>query len=395
MTVFAPFDSAATWQAAGPADAGQYVAEVRPAASLNEADRGRWAALTARAGSRNIFAADWFMSSALRHCGAGLDVRLAIVCSLDGEWVGVLPVTFEAWLGRCPLPAWHSWMATNQFDATPLIARGSAHIFWHGLLTQLDRRPGLALALCCEQLPLDDPATTALVEVCIAQGRKFTQTHRAARPMRAPGTLSAEAIAARRKLDKRLDGLARKLHREVGEPRFVRLAPDADPAPWIAQFLALEQSGWKGSNASALGCQQGTAGLFREVIRIAHRQGAAQLMSLEVGGRTIAMTSWFIQRQRAYGFKMAYDEAFRGYAPGRQLMRAVADHTASDPALVFDSCARTDAPSDPLWPHARELADYAIAIGSPARRAMLSAAMHAKAIYAERRAQGVRQRGLG
>lgn len=386
MSVFTPFPEATTWQAASPADAGQFVAEIKPVRSLNEADRARWASLTVRAASRNIFAADWFMASALRHCGARLDVRLAIVRSLDGEWLGVLPVTFDTWLGRCPMPAWYSWMSTNQFDATPLIARGSAHIFWHCLLTQLDRRPGMALALVCEALPLDDPATTALLEVCIAQGRSITQTRRTSRPMRAPGVLGPAATAARRKLDKRLDGLARKLHREVGEPRIITLAPRADPAPWIAQFLALEQAGWKGSNISALGCDQGTAGLFREVIRIAHQQGTVQLMSLEAGGRTIAMTSWFIQRQHAYGFKMAYDEAFRAYAPGRQLMRAVADAAGADPTLTFDSCARADAPADPLWPHAREFADYAIGIGSPARRAILSAAMRAKTFCAQRRA---------
>lgn len=390
MTVFSPFKQSGAWQAVRSADEGQYVAEIRPVRSLTEADRARWSRLTARAGSGNIFAADWFMASALRHCALKIDVRVAIIRSLDGDWVGVLPITFERTLGRCPLPLWQSWLATNQFDAAPLIERGAEHIFWQCLLALLDKRPGMALALCCEQLPLDDPATVALIEVCIAQGRRLYQTDRSTRPMRTCSAPVAEAVAARRKLDKRLDGLARKLRREVGEMCYATLAPDADPAPWIAQFLALEQAGWKGGRASALGCDEGTAGLFRQVIGIAHQQGAVRLMSLEVAGQVIAMSSWLVHGQRGYGFKMAYDEAFRAYAPGRLLMRAVAETVEGDQVQLFDSCARRDAPPDPLWPQARELADYAVSLGSPARRALLSAAMRVRDAYTHNVARQVR-----
>jgi CelD/BcsL family acetyltransferase involved in cellulose biosynthesis len=388
MTMFAQFefDEALLRQAAGPADAGQFVAEIKPARGLTEHDRTCWARLTARAGSGNIFAADWFMASALRHCASQSDVRLAIVRSLDGEWLGVLPLTYETMMGRWPLPGLYSWAATNQFDATPLIERGSEHIFWHCLLAWMDRRPGLALSLCCEQLPLDDPATRALIEVCLAQGRHHYETDRLARPMAGPGALSNAAIAARRKLDKRLDGLARKLHREVGEPRFVTVPSEADPAPWIAEFLALERSGWKGGRASALGCNQGTAGLFRQVIRVAHQQGAVRLMSLDVAGQIIAMTSWYVQGKRGYGFKMAYDERFRVYAPGRLLMREVAAAAQREQVTLFDSCAPRDAPPDPLWPEMREFVSYAVSVGSPPRRAVLAVAMRAARLYAQRNA---------
>jgi CelD/BcsL family acetyltransferase involved in cellulose biosynthesis len=206
--------------------------------------------------------------------------------------------------------------------------------------------------------------------------------------MRAPGPLSGDADAARRKLDKRLDALARKLTREVGAVRITTLASEVDPAAWTEQFLALEKAGWKGSNASALASQGCTAGLFREAIRVAHQRGMVRLMSLEAGGRVIAMTSWFACGARSYGFKMAYDEAFRSYAPGRLLMRAVADASRlSDPAATFDSCARPDAPPDPLWPDAREFADFAVGIGGPLRRQLLSGAMRARALWRSRKVE--------
>lgn len=387
MNLFVPPEDVRLWQPVRPADPGAYVVVIKQARDLTEADRACWASLTQRAGSDNIFTADWFMASALRHCTSGKGVRLAIVRTIDGPWLGVLPLIFEGRFGNCPLPSWQNWQCNNQFDPTPLIMRGAEHVFWHCLLAQLDRTPGAALALACEGLPLDEPATSALIEVCLAEGRALHRAGGFTRPMRAPGPLGDDATAARRKLDRRLDGLTRKLQREVGEVRIETLAREVDPAAWIEQFLALEQSGWKGGRASALACAAGTTGLFRQVIRIAHQQGLVRLMSLEAAGRVIAMTSWFTGKARAYGFKMAYDENYRSYAPGRLLMRAVADSAAAmQPAAAVDSCARADAPADPLWPHAREFANFAVSIGAPPRRTLLAGAMWACSVWKARRA---------
>lgn len=382
MNLFVPPADTRLWRAVRPADPGAYVVSFKDARALTEADRVAWSALTKRAPRETIFTADWFMASAIRHCAPRAGVRLAVVRSLDGAWVGVLPVVFERLLGLCPLPGWHLWQSANQFDPSPLIEHGAEHVFWHCLLAQLDRTPGAAMVLCCEGLPLDDQRTAALIEVCLAQGRPLRRRGSFTRPMRTPGPLSDEVIAARCKLDKRLDGLERKLVRDFGKVQITKLPREVDPAAWIEQFLALEKSGWKGRNASALASQPCTTGLFREAIRVAHQRGIVRLMSLAAGGRVIAMTSWFACGARCYGFKMAYDETFRGYAPGRLLMRAVADASAaSDPAASFDSCARSDAPRDPLWPHARELADFAISIGGPGRRQLTSGVMRTRDLW--------------
>ncbi len=385
MNLFVPPEDARLWQAVRPADAGTYVVVIKQAHELTEADRTAWTRLSQRAGNDNIFAADWFMASALRHCAPRGGVRLVIVRALDGAWLGVLPVVFEGLLGNCPLPGWHLWQSANQFEASPLIERGAEHLFWHCLLTQLDRAPGAALALCCEGLALDDPGTAALIEMCLAEGRPLHRIGQFTRPMRAAGQGIDHGLAARRKLDKRLDALTRKLTREVGDVQIATLPSEADPAGWVEQFLALEQAGWKGSRASALASAAATARLFREVIRVGHQQGMVRLMSLEAGGQVIAMTSWFAGKRRAYGFKMAYDESYRSYAPGRLLMRAVADASAAtDPAASFDSCARAGAPDDPLWPDAREFGDFVVSIGGPVRRRLVAGAMQARKIWQRR-----------
>lgn len=379
MSVFASFDDAL--RTAAPVAEQRYCVTIKPARNLTADDRAQWASLWARAGHSNIFAADWFMASALAQFAAHSMVRLAVVHSLRGAWLGVLPLSFEGMMGRCPLPALHNWHCANQFDASPLIESGAEHIFWHVLLAHLDRISGAACGLCLEELPLDDPATRALIEVCLAGERPLKQTARWGRPMMAhfgSCEVAPESVSpARRKLDRRLDSLLRKLQRDMGSVRFVQHACDADPAEWIDRFLALERSGWKGQSRSALGCDPRTAMLFRDVITAGWQSGAVRLMSLEAGGKVIAMTSWFLRKGRGYGFKMAYDEARRSYAPGRLLMRAVADEVARGPGVLFDTCARADALADPLWPQTREVANYVLPIGGRVRRGIFAAVMRA------------------
>ena len=95
------------------------------------------------------------------------------------------------------------------------------------------------------------------------------------------------------------------------------------------------------------------------------------------------MSSWFEDEHRGFGFKMAFDENFRGYAPGQQLMRMVAEQIASKPGILFDTCTTPQSHcSYHLWPHQRMIADTAIAIGTGRRRLYFDALMRARSAYA-------------
>ncbi|WDA42713.1 GNAT family N-acetyltransferase [Erythrobacter sp. BLCC-B19] len=351
------------------------VALLRPA-GLTPADRAHWAALSACAAPGNIFAADWFMAPAIRHCARDWSLRLAVVREASGVWLGVLPLTQEAQIGRWPVPTFHSWKAANQFIGTPLVRAGAERAFWQALLDHLDRHPGLVLGLCCDTLPLDDPAHLALVSLCAEQRRALHTCHSFTRPAQLASP--APDPAARRKLDKRLDTLARKLAQAHGPVRLVRHDHPEDCEPWLAAFLALERAGWKGRAASALACQAATASLFRDVIRRSQRAGAARLVSLSAGEKIVAMSSWFVADGHGYGFKMAFDESLRAFAPGRLLMREVAGIAQGEGLRLFDTCAAPDAPGDPLWPDRRAFATQAVAIGGRARQAVFDRLMRAR-----------------
>jgi len=352
--------------------------ELRRPANMPLPDRRRWAELTARAQPGNIFAQDWFMEPALRHCGTQGSLRLAIVRQASGAWLGVLPLTLARATAGHPVPTWQGWHAADQFLGTPLVQAGAEKTFWQALLAHLDQRPGLALGFGCGTLPVADPITLALATLCAEQGRKLHVTQCFTRRARLPA--SRPDAKALRKLDQRLDTLEARLTGEFGPVAMVLHDRDADCEPWLAAFQALERAGWKGRSAlrpSRGGAARGsaTAGLLRDVLRLGHRNGTVRLASLIAGEQIVAMTSWFIADGYGYGFKMAYDKAWRAHAPGRLLMRRVARSLDTEAPLLFDTCTDPDAPGDPLWPDRRALGGFAVGIGGPTRRRVFDTLM--------------------
>lgn len=363
---------------------GDHAVRFQRPADLSAADRARWADLSDRAGVANVFAQHWFMDAALRHGGDGQFIRLAIVERAGGDWVGVLPLVQRARFGRWPAPHWQGWLATNQFLGSPLVRPGAEDRFWALLLPFLDAHAGREIGLQCRQLAWDDPICAALLAHCEREGRGFRIVDRFDRPALAPGS-DADSGRASIKARARLRSLERRLTRDHG-PVAVDLHAangDGDRDRWVEAFLAMERAGWKGRAGSALACHSATEKLFRDVVRAGWECGRLGRATLTAAGRPLAMSSWFVTGDRGFGFKMAFDEAFRSYAPGQLLMRHVADHVAGlRPPIHFDTCTSAGAGAcRSLWGDSRTIVDCVVAIGSPVRRLAFAGLMRARDVY--------------
>ncbi|WP_081944749.1 GNAT family N-acetyltransferase [Sphingopyxis sp. MWB1] len=352
-----------------------------PPGQLGEEDRARWAQLSRAADEGNIFAQHWFMDAALTHAPREEDVHLAVVQDRHGRWIGALPLFREKSFGRWPVRIWTSWLSTNQFLGTPLLLPDHGEFFWRQLFAHLDSHSEGEILLFLRQLAFDDSASAALFAHCAATGRPVRMTQRHERPARRPD--APEGAPGDRKTASRLRGLRRKLERDHGKICIDIIADGQNIEQWVDQFLPLEKSGWKGRRGSALGCDQATEALFRNVMQHGQGNGSLRLASLRAGGKDIAMTSWFETRTHGYGFKMAFDEAYRRYAPGQQLMQEIAAHIARRAHLYFDTCAPEGTTSyHKLWPHRRMIFDAAIALGSTPRRLAFETLMNARTFYA-------------
>jgi CelD/BcsL family acetyltransferase involved in cellulose biosynthesis len=128
-------------------------------------------------------------------------------------------------------------------------------------------------------------------------------------------------------------------------------------------FLALEESGWKGRRRTALLCDSSRAAFARTMTRRLAREGKCRIEALTIGERPVAMGIVLKSRDRAFFWKIAYDEAFARSSPGVQLSLDLTHDLLSDATLTqTDSCATADHPMiDHLWRERLTLTDLLIA----------------------------------
>jgi CelD/BcsL family acetyltransferase involved in cellulose biosynthesis len=96
---------------------------------------------------------------------------------------------------------------------------------------------------------------------------------------------------------------------------------DADGA--LADFLALEASGWKGEEGSAIALDPALVRFYERIVRDAARRGTLAIRALTLDGRPVAVHLGIIHRGVYHLPKTAYDERLGAVSPGQLLQREV------------------------------------------------------------------------
>jgi CelD/BcsL family acetyltransferase involved in cellulose biosynthesis len=109
----------------------------------------------------------------------------------------------------------------------------------------------------------------------------------------------------------------------------------ADPEA-LEKFYALEASGWKGQEGTAIKCDPHTRTFYDMVATAAARDGYLSLDFLELNGKPIAGHFGFNLRGRYFLAKAGYDEAFRRYGPGQLLVNEILTRTPERGLREFD-----------------------------------------------------------
>lgn len=338
------------------------VATLRRMATLGPDELAAWQDLAVAAGdAANPFLEPWFLHTALARFDPEGRARLLIASDNRGTWHGMMVVAPSLWLGRVPFAGYQGWHHANQFLGTPLLRDGHSDASWQAFLTALDTLPPLRAGLTLASVPSDDPTVAALRRVCASTGRPIRTVLARSRAMLADDgstMLPPKRVA-------RLSSQARRLESHYGW-QFETLDRADDLERWTSEFLALESSGWKGEEGSALACDPRTEALFRTAVSQGLEAGRLRGHALRIDGRAIAMTTYLMRGRHAYGFKACYDECFASYAPGLLLLREV---MATLPApIAFDSCATApNAALSDMWRGRREIVDLCVALGHKRR----------------------------
>jgi CelD/BcsL family acetyltransferase involved in cellulose biosynthesis len=109
----------------------------------------------------------------------------------------------------------------------------------------------------------------------------------------------------------------------------------ADPEA-LENFYALEASGWKGAEGTAIKCHPATRQFYDAIAQAAARDGYLSLDFLELNGRPIAAHFGFNLRGRYFLAKAGYDEGFRRYGPGQLLVNEILNQTRERGLREFD-----------------------------------------------------------
>ncbi len=155
-----------------------------------------------------------------------------------------------------------------------------------------------------------------------------------------------------------------------------RVARNADVGPAMAEFLALEARGWKGTSKTALASTPERARFATSMAENFARAGKLRIESLDLDGKPVAMGIMIEDAGTVYFWKTAYDEAYAALSPGVLFVRELtARLAAGGTPLKIDSCAMPHHPMiDHLWPQRIAMLDLALALPAGRRGRMAVAA---------------------
>lgn len=332
------------------------------------AQHARWIDLAGDAAEANAFYAPDMLGAALDHLASGA-VHL-IEAQADERAIGLLPVIVAPRHGRLPFACVTNWVHPHCFFGAPIIRRGHEIAAWRGILAQLDAASWASGFLHLQGLDAAGANAAAIEALCVEQRRMRREIHRYDRAMlrsdqSADAYWETQVRAKKRKeirrLQKRLADLG------VVENRLLR--NQAELEHWCNDFLALEASGWKGKEGTALACKPSDAAFFRAACAAAFDAGRLHFLRIDLDGRPIAMLVNFRHGEGAFSFKIAFDEEMGRFSPGVLIEIANLHAVQDDPAIEWmDSCAAPDHPMiDSLWAERRTIVQYRIALRGSGR----------------------------
>jgi CelD/BcsL family acetyltransferase involved in cellulose biosynthesis len=307
----------------------------------------------------NIFYEPWMLTAALGSLPFQ-DVRIVVIRH-GGAVTGIFPLQLEHRFRGLPLPVLKSWRHPYCFLCTPLLSREHADDTLATFLDWVESKASPANLVEWELVAADGPFQALLTKQLSERRHWRVHVQRYARALfDASGTgetsVSGKHLKELRRLKRRLS--------ERGQCTTRVTAPGEPVEGWIGRFLALEASGWKGREQTAIASDERSRRFFAQVATAAAAQGRIEMLAIELDGVPIAMKCNFLGGEAAFAFKIAYDERFSRYSPGVLLeffnMSTLAER--SPQTRWMDSCAMSNHfMIDRLWTERRVLGNYLMA----------------------------------
>jgi hypothetical protein len=324
-----------------------------------------WEDLARHAIEPNPLYEPWMLLPALE--AQGSEDFVCVLAWSGGTLTGLFPLTRERRYKGMPVDVLRSWRHKSWMLFPPLVRAGAAHSSVLALLDWLARDGCRASAVEFLYLPTDGAFHAVLAEVLYNSPAMVVETAAFARALlRREGCAEAYLESAMSKgWRKELRRRERRLQ-ERGAVTAVSMQPGEDARRWIADFLRLEASGWKGRQGSALACTEANRGFAEQTLTEAARRGRLQMVGIDFEGKPIARCCNLLAGKASYGYRVAYDEAFAYYSPGLMAeVEAIRDFHRLREVEWMDSMTNPDnALINRLWKHRRGLQSLLVGVGA-------------------------------
>jgi CelD/BcsL family acetyltransferase involved in cellulose biosynthesis len=359
-----------------------------------------WDDLAQRADAANVFMHPALLREAI---AAYPDRRITALLAWQHS-TGAQPRLAGLWafaVGRAPqsvlpLRVLSAPPASNAYLAAPVIDRDCLDAVCDAFLAYIAADLSLPKIVTLDAMGADTATFAALMRVVAARRGALQVFGRSQRPM------LASPLDGKAYLEQAMSSSSRKKlrqhRRRLGEKGVLQsaIAHEADAVRGAFEdFLALEASGWKGREGTALLGSAADAQYARGMIGALAARGEAAIHSLTLDGRPVSMQVVLRSGRTAFTWKTAYDEALQDFSPGTLLLE---DYTASllaDPAIDrTDSCAFDDtgymaawqerAALAQLWIDARSGGSAAFTLFARLQSGYLALRARAKSIYHQR-----------
>jgi CelD/BcsL family acetyltransferase involved in cellulose biosynthesis len=307
-----------------------------------------WEQLAAQAVEPNTWQEPWLLLPALRAFAGERPPLFVLVYGSDPTrpqgpplLLGLFPLERRRRYKGLPLSSLRLWQHLHCFDCTPLVRAGRGPECLGALFDWLagDRRGSALLEL--NFVAADGPFHHLFVEDANQHRRLAYVEETISRALLRPAADGESYLQAALSTGNRKE--LRRQRRRLGElGRLETRVLDAggDLERWLADFLALEEAGWKGEAGTALARHANDRTFFLEAARAAFATGRLMLLGLFLDDRPVAMKCNFLAGAGSLAFKIAYDENFARFSPGVQLeLDNVLEFHARQALRWMDSCA--------------------------------------------------------
>jgi CelD/BcsL family acetyltransferase involved in cellulose biosynthesis len=267
----------------------------------------------------------------------------------------------------------------HTFLGTPLLDRAAAFATLSAMLGAIANDPALPKVVHIESLDAAGPIAEIFAGV-LAQRRLSSaviETRQRPALAKADPAGAANPVSRNRAKDLRR---RRKWLTQQGALSHTHHAELAEVRAAFEEFLVLEASGWKARRSArgqAILRSDAVTTFFRRAIAALAARGQVRITALRLDGRAIAAQVVLVSGDTVFGWKTAYDEAFRAGAPGLLLYEDLTTRLLDNRDIASgDSCSHDDTgPLADFWASRRRVCDMIVDVG--ARRSPGFALMHA------------------